>query len=182
MLLLIVSLKSSGIDLIHTHTSVLLILHGASQFLRNTFKIVMLQTLARSKSGVRVKFQHFLQKIQSLVWNIRPCWKVVPELLGLNIWELYSFWFGKFNPFAPLGSSRGAQHCHNSYQLVTFRSPRKQRPSQIEFSHDAGQSEYVDAFSVIGRPQNQLRGSVPSRRHVLRIISGRLLLISEFLR
>jgi hypothetical protein len=63
MLLLIVSLKPSSIYLIHAHSSVLLVLHRTSELLWNTLKIVMLQALAWSKSGFRIVFQHFLQKI-----------------------------------------------------------------------------------------------------------------------
>jgi hypothetical protein len=63
MLLLIVSLKPSSIDLVHAHSAVLLVLHSTSQLLRNTLEVVMLQALARGKSGFRIVSQHFLQEI-----------------------------------------------------------------------------------------------------------------------
>ena len=63
MLLLIVSLKPSSIDLVHAHSTVLLVLHSTSQLLRNTLEVVMLQALARGKSGFRIVSQHFLQEI-----------------------------------------------------------------------------------------------------------------------
>lgn len=101
--------------------------------------------------------------------------QILREMIGEFIAELLS----QFEAIWPVESRRSPQDFAYLSHLVLLGLPREQRPHREEFCHDTAHCKDVDWSIVVGCTQQDFRGSIPARAHVVREWGPRINLLRQ---
>ena len=89
------------------------------------------------------------------------------EVSGGELGELEAHVGRQLVSLAPVRVRRSAEDAADLVYLIYLGAAGEERPPGVELGHDAAHRPHVDGTGVVGGSEQNLRGAVPPRAHVV---------------